>query len=683
MSGTVHRRHFIQGGLLLGTILEEVWSLRGLFAAQRGGQLSAVSFPQKLVQVEPDVFLYNDTCNVYVVRSEDSAILVDLGSGRVLDFLSQIGVRRVAAVFLTHHHRDQCQGHHRASSQGLPLAVPEHERFYCSQATDFWQGRRLAELYNMQNNFFSLAENATMTTPLRDYERFSWKDKTFFILPSPGHTPGSVTVLVETARNKVAFTGDLITAEGKVPTLHDLQYNYAATDGIDLASHSLLELKKHEPAVLCPSHGAVINRPVEVIERLEKRLRRWYKFYNSSAALLTEECRLSPLTPHLLAQHSQDQMDRTAAAVVHHISPRLTSTAPLSPNFYAVLSQSRKALLVDFGISTWNFFYSSLNACTPEGTLRFIRHSLDELLGRYPVDKIDVCIPTHPHDENIAGIPYLQSHFGTKVYSLNSTADMLSRPGQLNLGAQLKKPVRVDRWLEDGETFDWEEYRFTVARCPGHSEFQMAMACDIDGQRVVFCGDALSRVQGQLRWDLIFRNSVESDSHLQAIEVIESLRPEILAPTHGPVFRFDSKEFHQLREQLRKQRTLLEELVPVQAANEGINPNWICLSPFYQIANPGDEVDLSLRVRNYRSSSIEVEGSLVLPPRWSSTPESSQCTVAPGQLGGLRFRVQVGSSRPQQVRQPIFAEVILDGRYLGQRAECLIVLETERRLHLA
>ena len=58
-------------------------------------------------EVAPDVLRVRDTCNVYVLRSGREAVLIDFGSGAVLDALPELDVDRVTDVLLTHHHRDQ------------------------------------------------------------------------------------------------------------------------------------------------------------------------------------------------------------------------------------------------------------------------------------------------------------------------------------------------------------------------------------------------------------------------------------------------------------------------------------------------------------------------------------------------------------------------------------------------
>jgi glyoxylase-like metal-dependent hydrolase (beta-lactamase superfamily II) len=53
------------------------------------------------VQAEANVFRYVDTVNVYVIRRDREAILIDFGSGDVLDHLADFGVDRVTDVLLT------------------------------------------------------------------------------------------------------------------------------------------------------------------------------------------------------------------------------------------------------------------------------------------------------------------------------------------------------------------------------------------------------------------------------------------------------------------------------------------------------------------------------------------------------------------------------------------------------
>ena len=83
----------------------------------------------------------------------------------------------------------------------------------------------------------------------------------FFILPTPGHTLGSISLLATIDGRKVAFTGDLMYAPGKIQNLYDTQINYGGAEGIDLGIYSLARLRELKPAMVCPSHGDPLPDP--------------------------------------------------------------------------------------------------------------------------------------------------------------------------------------------------------------------------------------------------------------------------------------------------------------------------------------------------------------------------------------------------------------------------------------
>lgn len=207
-------------------------------------------------QLSDHLFAFSDTCNVYAVTRDGEAVLIDFGSGAALDHLGEIGVNRVAAILHTHHHRDQCQGDPRANAEGIPIYAPEHERRLFEHAELFWAGKQLFDMYNVRNTYFSLTHDVKVAGSLTDFGDWGCGDLVFTVLPTPGHSYGSITLLADIDGRRVAFTGDLLYAAGKVVTMHDLQYNYGAVDGVEFAILSLANLERRAPQVLCPSHGA-------------------------------------------------------------------------------------------------------------------------------------------------------------------------------------------------------------------------------------------------------------------------------------------------------------------------------------------------------------------------------------------------------------------------------------------
>ncbi|HEV2087446.1 MAG TPA: MBL fold metallo-hydrolase, partial [Cryptosporangiaceae bacterium] len=92
-------------------------------------------------QLSQNLYLFTDTCNVYVLRHGDEATLIDFGTGDVLDHLERVGIRNVTHVLMTHHHRDQGQGLDRAVSAGARIWVPAAERELFADVEQHWESR--------------------------------------------------------------------------------------------------------------------------------------------------------------------------------------------------------------------------------------------------------------------------------------------------------------------------------------------------------------------------------------------------------------------------------------------------------------------------------------------------------------------------------------------------------------
>ena len=123
-------------------------------------------------EVEPvvgGVVRVRDTCNVYVLRSGPEAVLVEFGSGAVLDRLDELGVDRVTDVLVTHHHRDQVQGLERAAAAGIRIWVPPVERDLFERVDGRWAARPLENDYDVREDRFSLLRPVRVTGTVDEY----------------------------------------------------------------------------------------------------------------------------------------------------------------------------------------------------------------------------------------------------------------------------------------------------------------------------------------------------------------------------------------------------------------------------------------------------------------------------------------------------------------------------------
>jgi len=647
----VSRRDFFKG---TGAGLLATGLPAGGFAAQTPAPEGKVRFTPRggLTQISPSLYLLRDTCNVYVLKNGDRAVLIDFGSGHALKLLGQIGVSKVDAILHTHHHRDQAQGDARAVAERIPVHVPAHERHLFEDAENFWRNRRIFHLYYVRNDFFTLTRNVPVAGVLRDYDKCKWGPYEFLIYPTPGHTLGSITLVGTVDGKKVAFSGDLIHSPGKVVNLFELQYQYGSSDGVDFAVFSLSKLRETGSELICPSHGEPFTNPETGVTDLIGKLKGWYESY-SPGATLTAENKPFAVTPHLVCAHQT------------------------TSSFYALISDSGKALFVDYGSASGSFF-GGFNAAAPvSDRMRFVEHTIPELKARYGLKSVDVAMPSHMHDDHLNGFPHLVRHHGAKVWCYENMVDVLEKPRAYNLGCILAEPIKIDRSFRHGEKFRWEEFEFTVAHSPGHTEYQMAMFAEIDGARVAFTGDAFFPAAAgapyQLRHNLIFRNWVENDSHLKSMQAILDYEPTLVAPGHGKPFLSNKEDLEDLNHRLHKQQDYFRAVIADADCDFGMNPGWARLYPYQLEARAGASAPLELRVRNYRSKPMQMEAALVLPPGWKAAPEVATLTIPAKGDGSAAFTLTIPEnwdhSKP---RVALAADIVADGQYLGEIAEGVV-----------
>ena len=578
------RRHFIQAA---GAVAS---------APATAQQADAFAPASALRKLSDNLFLFEDTCNVYVIRDGSSCVLIDFGSGAVLKHLPEAGISKVEWILHTHHHRDQCQGDRKAVAKGIPIAVPAHEHHLFADAENFWRNRRVFHLYYMRNDFNTITRNIKVEKALTDYSTFRWHNIDFFILPTPGHTLGSITLVATVDGRKAAFSGDLMLAPGKLLNLFDTQVNYGGSEGVDLGIYSLGRLREQKPVLLAPSHGEPLNDPDGAMGETMRRLTDYYRF--QAGAEPVEMARPYAVSPHFIAHY------------------RTTSS------FYAIISDSGKALFIDYGAASGVHFGTFERATATTDRIRFVEHSINELKRTYGMKSIDVAMPSHMHDDHMNGFPHLIRHYGVKVWCYENMVDIFQNPRGHNLGCTLGEPFQVSRSFRNGEKFRWEEFEFEITHNPGHTEYQMALFTTIDGNRIAFTGDAFfPSNEGYMRHNLIFRNHVENDSHLKSIRTLMTHEPTMIAPGHGKPYPVTRELMLATEQRFRKQQQLFFDLLPEGEVDFGLDPSWVSIYPYQILTSPGKTETLEIRVKNYKPTAIKMEVALVTPPEWKIEPD--------------------------------------------------------------
>lgn len=606
-----------------------------------------------ITEVLPGVYRVLDTCHVYVVASpaeggERTGIAVDFGSGRVLDLLAEMGIDRLTDVLMTHHHRDQAQGLARANAAGIAVRVPPVERELFDQVDVMWSGRRISNDYDLRDDRFSLLEPVRVDGVVPEYRTARYGGVEVRVLPTPGHTMGSVSYLVDTPHGRVAFTGDLIYAPGKVWSLAATQWSYTENEGPAMVILSSELLRQERPDLLCPSHGEPMSEPDAALARLSSAMQRYVdsrRAYPWDVRGLLDDP-FTQITPHLL-------MNRGANA-----------------HSYVLLSDSGAALLFDFGYD----LSTGLPASTDRAARRPWLASLPALRRHYGVTDVEVALPTHYHDDHVAGMPLLRDVEGTRIWVPSPIAPVLAAPLHHDLPCQWFDPIPADRLLEPGETVRWREYEITVHDLPGHTLYAAAYEVEVDGHRVLVTGDQQDGlgIPGE-RGEILnyqYKNRFRIEDYRRSAALYRRLRPDLMISGHWKPRWVDDDYLRMLEERGERLIDLHHELLPLDRLDLGADGVLCRLTPYFSRVRPGQEFVLTATLRNPWPDKATARVDPVVPPGWAHEVGSLPVRL-PGQgteQVHLRLRAASGPAR----RARLAVDVTIGDLRLGQHAEALV-----------
>jgi glyoxylase-like metal-dependent hydrolase (beta-lactamase superfamily II) len=625
-------------------------------------------------RISEHVWRYRDTVNVYLIRHGTDAILIDFGTGDVLDHLAECGAERVTDVLLTHHHRDGVQGLPRAVAEGIRIWVPHQEQDLFARVDEHWQARSLANDYNSRQDRFSLLEPVPIAGTLQEYLPLMFAGVTVTAIPTPGHTVGSVSILADVDGQRLCFSGDLITAPGKVWSLAATQWSYNGGEGIVMTILSARDLARRALDLLLPAHGEPMDDPAAAMSLLEERLMRLMRLRKEHPGLASHLAHpFARLTPHFL--HG-----RTSHAYS-----------------YFLLSESGKALVIDYG---YDFTYG-----IPAGTDRAARrpwlYNIPRLKEEFGVTSIDVAIPTHYHDDHVAAFNLLRDVEGTRVWAGENMVDVLERPSRYDLPCLWYDPIPVDRSMPLGVPFAWEEYELVLHPLPGHTLYAVAVQVDVDDTRILVVGDQLV----DLAWlfylydeavpmtelplgplppattqNYVYRNRFRIPDYRETAELYSRVKPDIMAYGHWSPGTVDEDHFEVLAERGAALEAIHRELLPLDDIDLGAEGFAAWITPYRPSIPVGGEVLLEVEVLNPLHDDADVRVRMIAPHGWavralSGSEEDGHASLRlrPMERGTLRFCVTPpGDVRVRRAR--VAADVTVADRRLGQQAEALITV---------
>jgi glyoxylase-like metal-dependent hydrolase (beta-lactamase superfamily II) len=576
----------------------------------------------KLNEIRPGLFQWTDTCNVYVLKDGDSAVLIDLGDGSVLDALGTIGVTKVDWVLFTHHHREQCQGAAKLKTwreRGTKVATSQIERPLFEQPASYRRMRpTLSDPFTVYGASYVRPPIAPIAVDhtFAKMDDFTWKGREFWCIDTPGNSPGHSTYLWKDGKEWLAFTGDLMCHGSRMHTWFDTEWDYGFAAGIYELAKSAAQVAGYEPALLFPSHGPVIRNPREQLNAYVTKLRHLAPLYVRGYDIKTfDNC---------------DQDNSSRPSPVPHlwqVTPHLYKFR--GPNYWVnfamLLADNGHALFIDCGLFD----------------RKFLDQAITRMRERMGLKQIDAIFVTHMHGDHALDASYVRDKYGAKLWTMQGVADKFERPWDHDLSALLPfyndrnkevGPLKFDRVLADGETIEWEGFTFTVDWMPGQTKYHSCLHGEIDERRVAFTGDNIFASttdprQGGNECVLARNGGTLEEGYLYAGEYLHALNPDLIVGGHCWLLDRPEQLIERFRTRMHDLRSAFQDLSTETDYRYMFDPYWVRAAPYRVQVERGSRTKFQVLVRNFNPSPLKYRVALHCPTGLSAEPSTIETVI--------------------------------------------------------
>lgn len=569
------------------------------------------------IQVAKDVYLFPDICNVYVIKLGELGLLIDLGTGDVLDHLKEIGINKIEWVLFTHHHREQTQGYSRLKDTGAKVAVPEVEKALFETPLNF---RKMAPALSDAFTVHGASYVRPGITPIKadktfaKMDDFTWQGIELWCIETAGNSPGSLSYITKKEGEWIAFTGDVMLQGSKLHTWFDTEWDYGFSKGIYALYNSLGQLEGYPLKKMLPSHGPIIENPLPQLQALRNTLREFNKLYLRGWEVST------------FAGADQDRVSQpTTVPHVWQVTKHLFKFRgpEFWPNFHMILADNGHALIVDCGLFKKEFLDKSIAL-------------MKERLG---LKQIDVVLVTHMHGDHCLEAPHLRDLHGAKIWTMNRVVAPVSRPLHFDYCAQVNTygkgidSIAFDKVFQEGDTFTWEGFKLTVDWMPGQTEFALCLHGIIDGKKVAFTGDNIfgnsSDPSQNGHEAVVARNScILEEGYIYAAKYLKKLQPDLLLGGHSWAMAEPAKLIDRYLEDALKLKEYFEKLSFEKDYRWMYDPYWVHMEPYRVVLGKNNAAEARLVMRNFDAEPIAMKVEIVLPEGFKAEPAIISTMVA-------------------------------------------------------
>ena len=592
--------------------------------------------PKHWTRLDRDLFLYRDSCNVYLLRYGDRGLVIDFGTGAWIDQLGEVGIDALDAVVLTHAHRDQLCGLYRGRWPGCPVHAPSGERELLEENTlqQFWRSyQRNGAPPNYAAPRLPLpavscdlnADSETIIGPTR-----------FCAIATPGHTAGALSYIVESQGRQLAFCGDAVHAGGTLHQPYHLEWDHWTPNGALAAWHGLERLGYCHFDQLLPAHGPPIRHRAR--QGLKATQRNLMAFIRTKGSVCAGE-----------KNRWLDTEDMASGA--RRVLPNLYQ---FGGNGYLLVSEKVGGLVID-----------------PQ---RPDMDQLRDLMHEIGLRKISAATATHYHFDHSDALNQIRGEYEAAVWLHPWVARPVVDRNRYDLPWLPAESIVPDRLLPETGAFRFGEYRFEIRPFPGQTWWHCAFDTRIDDRHVLFSGD---NFQPPSRWNgtggfCAFNGSRFSAGFARSARATHNLNPEIVCNGHRIVYRFAPSHYKRILRWAASAEQTMSALCPSESWLADYECRSLSFDPFVSQARPRAQLDLKLSCHNHSNKIRQLQIDITPPQGWRCTLHRRRAKIAGGRHRALKLSVHVPRSAAPG-RYLIAADCTLDGQL--QAEACVAIVD--------
>lgn len=637
-----------------------------LTAFVAGNERVADDFRQPDAKRLPDLWSFTSTCNSYVLRSGDAALVIDPGDGTLVDRLAGLGVRRVEWVLLTDHHRELSQGLDRFDRSVAQLAVPQAERELFEKPTEFRKWfPKLGDKYSVYGASYARPprQSVAVQRGLEPGATFEWRGYRLECHATPGHSPGGMTYVLRRDGRAFAFTGGLIYDGARLTRWYDTEWDYGFAKGLDTLLESVDRLGEQRLDVGLPAHGPVLGELSAQLAAYREKLKRFRQSYIRGYPVFDK------------AEKNRDPISQpTAVPHINRVTPHLykLSHKTQGKNFAILVSDRGRGLVLDCGLF-------------PEAMLDEIILGMRQHLG---LKQIDAFWISHMHGDHFLLGPVMKQKYGAQAWTLDRIVDRCENPRRYDYAALVSAysdgfdGMKIDKAFRDGETVEWEGYTIHVDWMPGQTEFGCCLWLEVDGKRIAFTGDNLFGSPADETQNgheaVVARNSaIFEEGYLYGSRYLLNLKPDIVMGSHSYVMPEPRRFLERYHEWSQEIIRLYKELLPDADYEYLYDPYWVSAYPYRVDARSGT-APVTVTIRNFRSTPQRHRVVLKLPPgvavKDGNVKEGAMLegTVPPKSRASFPLQLQVDRAAVPAGVLIVPFDITLDGKRYGELFDFLI-----------